>query len=176
MYQVLKDKFENSDQYGNSGFQVKLDGNKCTVKFDDECIWFTVSLLNEKFIIEAFDGIHLSDVIRLVEDNAGTYVLTKPSQNKRSVLFSTQKREVVLKDGARHLGKCKASDNIDYYDRVWFSAEKKKPNKEDEVLVEVLSGDMFWCYFNGKNFVSSGSEYVQSDQIVDAYNWAWTYE
>ena len=171
LFQALVDRYGKRDRYGNDDIVLEMaaDEKSCSAKFEGRP-WFSVSMRGENIIIDAFDGIHLSDVIRLVENNKGTF--TASLQKDHPIMVQ---RMVVLKGGARGNGEM-ASNNIDFFDRVWFSAEKKTPNRNDEVLVEIEQGEMLWCVFDGKNYISSGSPYVQKGQIVKAYNWAWTYE
>ena len=171
LFQALVDRYGKSNRYGNDDIVLEMaaDEKSCSAEFEGRP-WFSVSMRGENIVIDAFDGIHLSDVIRLVENNKGTF--TASLQKDHPIMVQ---RMVVLKGGARGNGEM-ASNNIDFFDRVWFSAEKKTPNRNDEVLVEIEQGEMLWCVFDGKNYISSGSPYVQKGQIVKAYNWAWTYE
>ena len=151
LFQALVDRYGKSNRYGNDDIVLEMaaDEKSCSAEFEGRP-WFSVSMRGENIVIDAFDGIHLSDVIRLVENNKGTF--TASLQKDHPIMVQ---RMVVLKGGA---------------------AEKKTPNRNDEVLVEIEQGEMLWCVFDGKNYISSGSPYVQKGQIVKAYNWAWTYE
>ncbi len=125
-------------------------GATCCIKAEiDGRPWFEIREKKGTLMLVAFDGMHLCDIISLIG-----------------------KTGITLEGGQSPLPyKC-----VDFYDRVWFMAENKKPNAGDEVLVEIEQGEMLWCTWDGEKFISSGSPVTEKGLEVDAYKWAWTYE
>lgn len=106
-------------------------------------------------VIEARSNIHLADHIRAI--------------------CSGGSGEIMLKDGDRE-------DNpllcIDRYDRVWFDAAKKNPDKDETVLCELENGEMLWCIHDGENYMTDPEMSVigGTSHKVDVLKWARTYE